>query len=130
MAGAGFGTTAAASNEARIREIGGRIPVFFLGSPSWDFLCGFFSSISETVSARVAGAGFTGGLGAGRSGVCFFSAGACGARAAGLWAGSAFFAGALAFEAAGLWAAGVFAVLCAADFRAVLLVVFVGIAIV
>ena len=45
-----FGGAAGASNEARIREIGGRTVVFFFISPSAAFFSGCFLSISETLS--------------------------------------------------------------------------------
>src|SRR5882762_8517515 len=56
--GSGFGGAAVASNDARIREIGGRTVLFFFNSPSPDFLRGFFSSINETLSTSRRGAGF------------------------------------------------------------------------
>src|SRR5947208_5203644 len=43
------GFAAGATGASRIREIGGRIAVLFLGSPAVR-LVGFFSSINETVS--------------------------------------------------------------------------------
>jgi hypothetical protein len=99
--------------------------VLFLASPS--FLCGFFSSIRETLSTSRR-AGFNSVFAAASGAACSFVAGTW--VRAGLEGSSAFLAGAaiLALTAAGLGAAEAFAVLGAAGFRAgVLLVVFVGI---
>src|SRR6266487_1223466 len=89
-----------ASSAARMREIGGRTPVFFFNSPSFSgFFAVFFSSIRETLSTSRCGddggAFATGGWAAS---VFFGGAGRC-ARA-GLC--SVVFLAGLTFEAAGL----------------------------
>src|SRR5215472_15036157 len=53
---AGFAEMVGASNEARIREIGGKTVVFFLNSPSAAFLCAGCLSISETLATALRGA--------------------------------------------------------------------------
>ena len=110
-----------------MREIGGRIAVFFLASPVGR-LDGFFSSIKETVSTSrrvVFGAGF-----AAASAGDAFAAGAC--DRTGFASGSAFLAGAFVLagdDAADLWAEEALgaALLDAVLRAAVLLVVFIGI---
>ena len=63
---AGFGEAAGVSNDARIREIGGRTSRFVFTSRSSAFLRGFFLSMSEMLSTSWRGAGATcGGIFAG-----------------------------------------------------------------
>ena len=57
--GAGFGGAAGLSNDARMREIGGRTSRFGFTSPSSAFLRGFFLSMSEMLSTSWRGAGAT-----------------------------------------------------------------------
>ena len=116
--------------EARMREIGGRTVVFFLASPSSVFFVEGRLSINETVSARrgVVGGGAADGA-AGGSGFTVFAGAFAGTEAcerkAGLASGSFFF-GAATFGLAAVDFDGD-VVLRAADFAAVLLVVFVAI---
>src|SRR5438876_6614765 len=117
--GAGFGGAAGVSNDARMREIGGRTSRFVFTSPSSAFLRGFFLSMSEMLSTSWRGAGATSAV--------TFADGGCGGFAgapADSASSSSFFFEVLAFEAGGLWAA---AALRAAGLRvAVLLLVFVA----
>jgi hypothetical protein len=118
--------------EARIREIGGKTVVFFLTSPSSDFLAGGLLSIKETLSTvrRATGAfGVTGVVAAGFAADAVFAAGAgftagaC-ARGAALCSASFFFGATFDLEAVGFTAPVLRAAEC---FAAVLLVVFVAI---
>jgi hypothetical protein len=115
--GAGFGGVGGVSNEARMREIGGKTARFGFTSPSSAFLLGFFRSMSETLSAsRVEGRAV--------SDVDFEGGGVPG-LAAGATSSFIFCFGSFALAAAGLRAA---AVPRAAGLRvAVLLLVFVAI---
>ena len=131
--GSGGGGAIGASIDARIREIGGKTAVFFLTSPSSDFFAGGCLSINETLATfrRAGGAGLA-DSGAGEAdfaagavfagGAAFTAAGTC-ARGAALCSASFFFGATFPLAAVDFGAA----VLRAAGFAAVLLVVFVAI---
>src|SRR6266705_3108116 len=110
------------SSFGRSFEIGGSTVLFVFTLPSFDSLCAFALSISETEGPAFAGASFAEGSSVTSRSV--FTGAAAGVRAV-FFCGSAFLGAGFAFETAGLRAT---AGLIPAGFRvAVLLVVLVGI---